>query len=238
MKSMTLLEVKNLRAAYGPLEVLHDIDVHVDEGEIVCILGHNAAGKTTLINSILGIVKVTAGEISFEGDRLDKLPTNKIMQRGFAVVPENSQVFTTLTVLENLRMGFYLKAKENFAPRLRLMYDFYPILEERQHSKAGLLSGGERQMLAVARALISNPKVLIMDSPSMGLAPKYVKQQFGTIRSLNKDLGMTVIVIEQNANMALALSHRGYVLQNGEVVLEGDAKDLLNSELMKRAYLA
>jgi branched-chain amino acid transport system ATP-binding protein len=233
-----LLEVKNIFVSYGQLEVLHGIDLDVQKGEIVCVLGHNASGKTTLINAVLGLVRIRAGEIFFQGERIDKLPTNKIMHRGFAMVPENGQVFTSLTVLENLKMGFYWKPPEDFPPKLQQIFDLYPILQERQHAMAGLLSGGERQMLAVARAIISSPNMLIMDSPSMGLAPKYVKQQFETIRNLNTNLGVTVLVIEQNANMALTLSNRGYVLQNGLIALSGDAKELRNSEEMKRAYLA
>ena len=234
-----LLEVRGLRVAYGPLEVLHGVDVDVEEGEIVCVLGANAAGKTTLIMSILGLNKIKAGSISFRDERIDSMTPNQIIRRGFAVVPENGQVFEELTVMENLRMGLYVKSSEcDFAERAAAMIELYPVLGERRDQRAGLMSGGERQMLAVARALISEPQVLIMDSPSMGLAPKYVKQQFETIRRLNADSGMTVIVVEQNANMALALSHRGYVLQSGEIVLSGPSADLLRDDHLRQAYLA
>lgn len=235
---MTLLEVQGLKAAYGALEVLHGIDLHVDAGEIVCILGNNAAGKSTLIKSILGLVTVTAGTVTFDGARIDGQKPERIIARGFAVVPENGQVFTELTVLENLKVGLFLKGDTiPLARGLDRVFSLYPVLGERQHQKAGLMSGGERQMLAMARALISEPKVLILDSPSMGLAPRFVHQQFDMLRSLNRDAAMTVILIEQNANMALALSHRGYVLQLGRIAMQGDAKDLLRNEQMKLAYL-
>ena len=233
-----MLEVRRARAGYAGLEVLHGVDLEVRQGEIVCLLGNNAAGKTTVVNVILGLVPLRAGEVAFLGQRIDGLSPDQIISRGVAVVPENGQVFTTLTVLENLHMGLYLTPRGPETPAaIRRMFDLYPVLEERQHQKAGLLSGGERQMLAVARALVSSPRMLIMDSPSMGLAPKYVHQQFRTIRQLNRDQGVTILMIEQNANMALALADRGYVLQNGEVVLAGDAKALLRNEQMRLAYL-
>ena len=233
-----MLEVRRARAGYAGLEVLHGVDLEVRQGEIVCLLGNNAAGKTTVVNVILGLVPLRAGEVAFLGQRIDGLSPDQIISRGVAVVPENGQVFTTLTVLENLHMGLYLRPRGPETPAaIRRMFDLYPVLEERQHQKAGLLSGGERQMLAVARALVSSPRMLIMDSPSMGLAPKYVHQQFRTIRQLNRDQGVTILLIEQNANMALALADRGYVLQNGEVVLAGDAKALLRNEQMRLAYL-
>ena len=233
-----MLEVRGARAGYGGLEVLHGIDLEVRQGEIVCLLGNNAAGKTTVVKAILGLVPLRAGEIAFFGERIDNLSPDRIISRGVAVVPENGQVFTTLTVLENLHMGLYLTPRGPETPAaIRRMFDLYPVLEDRQHEKAGLLSGGERQMLAVARALVSSPRMLIMDSPSMGLAPKYVHQQFRTIRQLNRHQNVTILLIEQNANMALALADRGYVLQNGEVVLAGDAKELMRNEQLRLAYL-
>jgi branched-chain amino acid transport system ATP-binding protein len=233
-----LLEVRGVRAVYGGLEVLHGIDLDVRRGEVVCLLGNNAAGKTTLVNVILGLVPVTAGTVTFLDQRVDGWPPDRIIGGGIAVVPENGQVFTGLTVLENLRMGLYLKRGDHDgAAALRRVFALYPVLEERQRQTAGLLSGGERQMLAVARALVSDPRMLIMDSPSMGLAPRYVHQQFRTIRQLNRERGVTVLLVEQNANMALALADRGYVLQNGDVALAGDAKELLRNEQMRLAYL-
>jgi len=233
-----LLEVRGVRAGYGGLEVLHGVDLAVREGEVVCLLGNNAAGKTTLVNVVLGLVPVTAGTVTFHGERVDGWPPDRIIARGIGVVPENGQVFTGLTVLENLRMGLYLKPPgHDLAAALRRVFTLYPVLEERQGQKAGLLSGGERQMLAVARALVSDPRMLVMDSPSMGLAPRYVHQQFRTIRRLNREEGVTVLLVEQNANMALSLADRGYVLQNGEVVLAGDATELLRNEQMRLAYL-
>ena len=233
-----MLEVRGIRAGYGRLEVLHGADLEVRRGEIVCLLGNNAAGKTTVVKAILGLVPVRAGEVAFLGERIDRLSPDRIIGRGIAVVPENGQVFTSLTVLENLRMGLYLAPQgQAAAAAIQRVLDIYPVLRERQHQKAGLLSGGERQMVAVARALVSSPQVLIMDSPSMGLAPKYVHRQFQTIRHLNREQGVTVFLIEQNANMALSLDNRGYVLQNGEVVLSGPAKELLRNEQMRLAYL-
>jgi branched-chain amino acid transport system ATP-binding protein len=233
-----LLEVRGVRAGYGGLEVLHGIDLEVRRGEVVCLLGSNAAGKTTLVNVILGLVPASAGTVTFLDQRVDGWPPDRIIGCGIAVVPENGQVFTGLTVLENLRMGLYLKRGDHDGgAALRRVFALYPVLEERQRQTAGLLSGGERQMLAVARALVSDPRMLIMDSPSMGLAPRYVHQQLRTIRQLNREHGVTVLLVEQNANMALALADRGYVLQNGEVALAGDAKTLLRNEQMRLAYL-
>lgn len=235
---MTLLEVRGLKVAYGSLQVLHGIDMDIEKGEIVSILGNNAAGKTTLVKAVLGLAQIVGGEISFQGERIERLPSNRIITRGFAIVPENAQVFTTLSVLENLKMGFYLKAgQEPIEPQLERVIRLYPFLTDCLHRRADLLSGGQRQMLSVARALISNPSVLIMDSPSMGLAPRYVKQQYATIKRLNQELGTTILLVEQNANMALALSHRAYVLQNGSVALSGAARDLLHNEQMRLAYL-
>jgi branched-chain amino acid transport system ATP-binding protein len=235
---MTLLELAGIRACYGPFEVLHGIDLTVNEGEIVCLLGSNAAGKSTLVKAVLGLVHVTAGTIRFAGERIDGLKPDRIIGRGFAVVPEDGQVFANLTVLENLKMGLYLKRNESaMRAALDRMFALYPVLRQKQHLKAAVMSGGERQMLAVARALISEPRMLILDSPSMGLAPKLVRQQFETIRRLNRDHAVTILLVEQNANMALALSHRGYVLQNGAVAMVGDAKELLRNEQMRLAYL-
>jgi branched-chain amino acid transport system ATP-binding protein len=233
-----LLKLKNVKVRYGALEVLHGIDLEVNQGEIICLLGSNAAGKSTLVNAILGIVHLSGGEIWFRGERIDNLRPGEIIARGFAVVPEDGQVFIDLTVLENLRMGLYLKtSKFDTDAAMEKMFALYPVLKERLRQKAGLMSGGERQMLAMARALISDPSMLILDSPSMGLAPKFVHQQFKLLRDLNANRDMTVLVVEQNANMALALSHRGYVLQNGEIVLQGDAKQLLSNEQVRLAYL-
>jgi branched-chain amino acid transport system ATP-binding protein len=233
-----LLKLKGVKVCYGSLEVLHGVDLEVNQGEIICLLGSNAAGKSTLVNTILGIVRLSGGEIWFRGERIDQLRPGEIIARGFAVVPEDGQVFTDLTVLENLRMGLYLKTSQfDVDAALERMFVIYPILKERLRQKAGLMSGGERQMLAMARALISDPSMLILDSPSMGLAPKYVHQQFKLLRDLNVGRDMTALVVEQNANMALALSHRGYVLQDGEIALQGDAKQLLSNEQVRLAYL-
>ncbi len=232
-----LLEINSLRSGYGATEVLHGIDLSIADGEIACILGNNAAGKSTLIKSILGIADVSGGTISFAGERIDRRRPDEVINLGIAVVPEGGEVFTELTVVENLRMGLYLKPRDVLAAGLERVFALYPILAERRRQKAGLMSGGERQMLAMARALISEPRLLILNSPSMGLAPRYVHQQFDTLRRLNSQQSLTVLVVEQNANMALSLSHRAYVLQQGEIVLKGGSKDLLNNEQMKLAYL-
>jgi branched-chain amino acid transport system ATP-binding protein len=225
-----LLKLKGVKVCYGSLEVLHGVDLEVNQGEIICLLGSNAAGKSTLVNTILGIVRLSGGEIWFRGERIDQLRPGEIIARGFAVVPEDGQVFTDLTVLEKT-------SQFDVDAALERMFVIYPILKERLRQKAGLMSGGERQMLAMARALISDPSMLILDSPSMGLAPKYVHQQFKLLRDLNVGRDMTALVVEQNANMALALSHRGYVLQDGEIALQGDAKQLLSNEQVRLAYL-
>jgi len=233
-----LLELKGVKVRYGSLEVLHGIDLEVNQGEIVCLLGSNAAGKSTLVNTILGIVRLSDGEIWFRGERIDQLRPGEIIARGFAVVPEDGQVFTDLTVLENLRMGLYLKTSRfDVDAALEKMFVIYPILKERLRQKAGLMSGGERQMLAMARALISDPSMLILDSPSMGLAPKFVHQQFKLLRDLNARRDMTALLVEQNANMALALSHRVYVMDQGQIQFEGTPEQLRRDPTIQQRFL-
>ena len=232
-----LLELRKVGAHYGPIKVLHDIDMVIHPGEMVCLLGGNASGKSTTLKTILGLVPVSEGEMTFIGERADTLTTAERIQRGMAVVPENRRIFPRMTVLENLEMGAYLRNdRKAIAEDLEYVFDLFPRLKERLEQKGGTMSGGEQQMLAMGRALMSRPKLILMDEPSMGLAPLFVERIFEIIKQVN-DRGISVFVVEQNANVALGIADRGYVLQTGEVVLSGLAKELLNNEAMKRAYL-
>ena len=232
-----LLELRKVGAHYGPIKVLHDIDMVIHPGEMVCLLGGNASGKSTTLKTILGLVPVSEGEMTFIGERADTLTTAERIQRGMAVVPENRRIFPRMTVLENLEMGAYLRNdRKAIAEDLEYVFDLFPRLKERLEQKGGTMSGGEQQMLAMGRALMSRPKLILMDEPSMGLAPLFVERIFEIIKQVN-DRGISVFVVEQNANVALGIADRGYVLQTGEVVLSGPAKELLNDEAMKRAYL-
>ncbi|MGL4611103.1 MAG: ABC transporter ATP-binding protein [Trueperaceae bacterium] len=232
-----LLELKQVTTHYGPIRVLNNVDMTIYPGEMVCLLGGNASGKSTTLKTILGIVGVSEGEMYFRGERADKLSIAERISRGMAVVPENRRVFPKMTVLENLEMGAYLRNNKNeIKEDLDYIVELFPRLGERMGQKAGTMSGGEQQMLAMGRALMSRPKLILMDEPSMGLAPLFVEKIFEIIKQVNQR-GISVFVVEQNANVALAIADRGYVLQTGEVVLSGPAKDLLNNEAMKRAYL-
>ncbi|HHO55029.1 MAG TPA: ABC transporter ATP-binding protein [Trueperaceae bacterium] len=232
-----LLELKKVTTHYGPIRVLHNVDMVIHPGEMVCLLGGNASGKSTTLKTILGIVKVSEGEMYFRGERADNLTIADRIVRGMAVVPENRRIFPKMTVLENLEMGAYLRDdKKGIKEDMEYVFDLFPRVQERLHQKGGTMSGGEQQMLAMGRALMSRPKLILMDEPSMGLAPIFVERIFEIIKQVNKR-GISVFVVEQNANIALGIADRGYVLQTGEVVLSGDAKDLLNNEDMKKAYL-
>ncbi len=232
-----LLEMKGVTTHYGPIRVLHDVDMVVYPGEIVCLLGGNASGKSTTLKTILGIVRVSEGEMTFRGRRADTLTTAERIELGMAVVPENRRIFPRMTVRENLEMGSYLRRdKRAIAEDLGYVFELFPRLQERLEQKGGTMSGGEQQMLAMGRALMSRPKLILMDEPSMGLAPLFVKRIFEIIKQVN-ERGISVFVVEQNANVALSIADRGYVLQTGEVVLSGAARDLLTNEAMKRAYL-
>lgn len=232
-----LLELRKVTTHYGPIRVLHDVDMVIYPGEMVCLLGGNASGKSTTLKTILGIVGVSEGEMYFRGERADKLSIAERISRGMAVVPENRRVFPKMTVLENLEMGAYLRNNKNeIKEDLDYIVELFPRLGERMTQKAGTMSGGEQQMLAMGRALMSRPKLILMDEPSMGLAPLFVERIFQIIKQVN-ERGISVFVVEQNANVALAIADRGYVLQTGEVVLSGAAKELLNNEAMKKAYL-
>jgi branched-chain amino acid transport system ATP-binding protein len=232
-----LLELRKVGAHYGAIKVLHDVDMVVYPGEMVCLLGGNASGKSTTLKTILGIVRVTEGEMTFLGESADALTTAERIERGMAVVPENRRIFPRMTVRENLEMGAYLRRdKKAIAEDMDAVFELFPRIRERLEQKGGTMSGGEQQMLAMGRALMSRPKLILMDEPSMGLAPLFVERIFEIIKQVN-ERGIAVFVVEQNANVALAIADRGYVLQTGEVVLSGPARELLDNEAMKRAYL-
>ncbi len=232
-----LLKLSHIDTYYGPIQILKDVNVEIHEGEMVCLLGGNASGKSTTLKTILGLVKPARGTIEFRGERIDGLPTGRIVTRGLAIVPENRRIFPEMTVLENLEMGAYLRhdkagIKEDMERALAL----FPHLRERLSQLGGTLSGGEQQMLAIARALMSRPQLLLMDEPSMGLAPILVERIFELIQEINRQ-GTSIFMVEQNANMALSIADRGYVLQTGRIVLADTAQNLLQNEMMKKAYL-
>jgi branched-chain amino acid transport system ATP-binding protein len=234
---MPVLELIGVDTYYGSIQVLYDINIVIDDGELVCLLGGNASGKSTTLKTVLGVCKIKKGELRLKGERIDGKPTKYIISKGVAIVPENRRIFPRLTVLENLEMGAFLRTgKEQIKKDIERMLVLFPALKVRLHNPGVTLSGGEQQMLAMARALLSNPSVLLMDEPSMGLAPVLVDQQFELIQQINRQ-GTTVFVVEQNANMALSIADRGYVLQTGTIVLADTARNLLNNEMMQKAYL-
>jgi len=231
------LEIEGLRVHWGKAEALKGISLNVNEGEVVSIVGANGAGKTTLMRTISGLKKPTSGEMKFQGKNIDHMPTHSIAKLGIAHIPAGRMVFAPMTVLDNLKVGAYLrKDKSEVARNLDAMYQHFPVLEERTRQMAGSLSGGEQQMLAVARALMGRPRLLLMDEPSMGLSPLLVAEVGKIIRDINKE-GISILLVEQNARMALRLAQRAYVLELGTIVLEGDAAELINNELVKKAYL-
>jgi branched-chain amino acid transport system ATP-binding protein len=232
-----LLELAKVTTHYGPIRVLNEVDMVIYPGEMVCLLGGNASGKSTTLKTILGIVGVSEGTMTFRGERADTLTTAQRIERGMAVVPENRRIFPKMTVRENLEMGAYLRNdRKAIGEDLEYVFELFPRLSERLDQMGGTMSGGEQQMLAMGRALMSRPKLILMDEPSMGLAPLFVARIFEIIKQVN-ERGISVFVVEQNANVALSIADRGYVLQTGEVVLSGPAKELLTNEAMKRAYL-
>lgn len=237
MGGIPILELAKVDTYYGSIQALYDIDIRIYRGELVCLLGGNASGKSTILKTILGVCRPKKGMVKLEGERIDGKPTKDIISKGVAIVPENRRIFPRLTVLENLEMGAYLRVdKDQIKKDIDGMLDLFPRLRERLHQLGITLSGGEQQMLAMARALLSNPKILLMDEPSMGLSPALVDQQFELIQGVNQQ-GTTIFVVEQNANMALSIADRGYVLQTGSIVLADTAQNLLNNEMMQRAYL-
>ena len=233
-----ILDVADLEAGYGAISVLHGVSLRVDAGEIVAMIGANGAGKTTTLSAISGLVKARGGSVSFDGSPITSVPAHQIVSLGLAQSPEGRKIFPRLSVLENLQMGAYTVrdpavAREGVSQAFRL----FPILEERRHQAGGLLSGGQQQMLAIARALMSRPKLLLLDEPSLGLAPQVVVQIFEVIQRLNREQNMSVLLVEQNARMALKVAHRGYVLETGRVTFEGPAEALLTDPRIRAAYL-
>ena len=232
-----MLEVKNLSVSYGAIEAVKDISFTVNDGEIVSLIGANGAGKTTTLHTITGLVPAKSGSMMYNGVDLLKTHNNKIVTLGMAHIPEGRHVFTRMSVEENLEMGaFSLKNQSDLKKDLDMVYGLFPRLKERRNQKAGTLSGGEQQMLAMGRALMSHPKTILMDEPSMGLSPKLVKEIFSIIRKLHEQ-GITILLVEQNAKMALSIADRAYVLETGRITMEGDAKELLNNEQVRKAYL-
>jgi len=232
-----MLEIRNLHVNYGNVEALHGINITVNKGEIVTILGANGAGKSTTLNSICGLVRAVKGEILFKGEPLHTRPAHEIVKLGIAQSPEGRRVFSTLTVKENMMLGaFTIQDKALIRQNEEWIYSLFPRLEERRGQLAGTLSGGEQQMLAIGRALMANPRILLLDEPSLGLAPILVKSIFDTVRTINKH-GVTVVLVEQNARAALKLANRGYVMEVGSVVMEDDAAALLRNPEIQNAYL-
>ena len=232
-----MLQIKNLSVSYGAIEAVKNISLTVNDGEIVSLIGANGAGKTTTLHTITGLTPAVSGEVLFNGVDLLKTSNNKIVTLGMAHIPEGRHVFTRMSVQENLEMGaFSLKDRSHKADDLAMVFDMFPRLKERRNQKAGTLSGGEQQMLAMGRALMSHPNTILMDEPSMGLSPKLVKEIFAIIRKLH-DQGITVLLVEQNANMALSIADRAYVLETGRITMEGDAKELMDNEQVRKAYL-
>ena len=232
-----ILELRGVNTHYGPIQVLRDVNMRIEAGEIVCLLGGNASGKTTTLKTILGYVSPTEGEVLLEGRRISGMPTEGVVGLGISMVPENRRLFKRMTVRENLEIGHYLRNDRTEVQKdIERVYGLFPRIKERLGQRAGTLSGGEQQMVAMARALMARPKLLLMDEPSMGLAPVLVAQNFEIIRQINEQ-GTTIFVVEQNANMALSIAHRGYVIQTGQVVLADTAENLLNNPQMREAYL-
>ena len=234
---MSMLEVKDLKVYYGMIEAIKGVSFHVEEGEVIALIGANGAGKTTILHTVSGLLNPKNGSVTFEGVDITKIPGHKIVSMGMAHVPEGRRVFAQLSVLQNLKMGAYTrKDKQEIEDTLKMVFKHFPRLEERQNQLAGTLSGGEQQMLAMGRALMSHPKIILMDEPSMGLSPIFVNEIFNIIKEVSKS-GTTVLLVEQNAKKALSIADRAYVLETGNIVLEGKASDLLNDDSIKKAYL-
>ena len=232
-----MLELRGVSTRYGPITMLRDVSLAVGRGEIACLLGSNGAGKTTLIRAILGIVRPVEGSVWFDGERIDRLRTHQVVARGIAVVPEGRRVFPRMTVEENLRMGAFAEWRAaDLAARHEHVYGLFPRLAERRNQKAATMSGGEQAMLAMGRALMSRPRLLLLDEPSLGLSPLLVEQLFEMVQTINHD-GTTVFLVEQNARKTLAIAHHGFLLQKGEIVWRGTAAELAASEVVRHAYL-
>lgn len=235
---MAILEVKGLEVYYGVIQALKGISFEVNQGEIIALIGANGAGKTTTLQTITGMIPSKAGTITYDGMDITKIPGYRLVSMGIAHVPEGRRVFAEMSVLQNLRLGAYTrKNKSEMEETIQMVYQRFPRLEERKNQMAGTLSGGEQQMLAMGRALMSHPKLIVMDEPSMGLSPIYVNEIFDIIQEINKT-GTTVLLVEQNAKKALSIADKAYVLETGSIVLSGDAKELMNNDRVKKAYLS
>lgn len=234
---MAMLEIRDLKVYYGMIQAIKGISFDVNQGEVIALIGANGAGKTTTLQTITGTLSPKSGSIFFEGTDITKVPGHKIVSLGMAHVPEGRRVFSQLSVLENIKLGAYTrKDKKEVEESIRRVYKSFPRLEERKNQLAGTLSGGEQQMLAMGRALMSKPRIILMDEPSMGLSPIFVEEVFRIIKEISAE-GTTVLLVEQNAKKALTIADRAYVLETGKIVLQGDAKELLNNESVKKAYL-
>lgn len=234
---MAMLEVKDLEVYYGVIQAIKGVSFEVNKGEIIALIGANGAGKTTILHTITGLLAPKSGSVLFEGKDITKIPGHKIVSMGMAHVPEGRRVFANLTVLQNLKLGAYTrKDKREIEDTLQMVYRRFPRLEERKNQVAGTLSGGEQQMLAMGRALMSHPQIILMDEPSMGLSPIFVNEIFDIIKEVSES-GTTVLLVEQNAKKALSIADRAYVLETGNIALEGKASDLLNNDSVKKAYL-
>ena len=234
---MAMLKVTDLKVYYGVIQAIKGISFEVNEGEVIALIGANGAGKTTILHTVTGLVEAKAGTVEFEGRDITKMPGHKSVSLGMAHVPEGRRVFSDLTVLENLKLGAYTrKDKNEVEETLKMVYKRFPRLEERKNQMAGTLSGGEQQMLAMGRALMSHPKIILMDEPSMGLSPIFVNEIFDIIKEVSAS-GTTVLLVEQNAKKALSIADRAYVLETGKIVLEGKADELMNDASVKKAYL-
>lgn len=233
---MAMLEVNNINVYYGSIHAVKDISFKVEKGEIISLIGANGAGKTTILQTVSGLLKSTTGSIVFNDQDLMHIPAHKIVSHGLAQVPEGRRVFLQMSVMENLELGAYTQPKNTIDQNLEIVFEHFPRLKERRTQVAGTLSGGEQQMLAMGRAMMSNPTLLMLDEPSMGLAPILVDEIFKIIEDLNK-AGVTILLVEQNAQMALSIANRGYVLETGKVVMTADAKDLLKDDSVRKAYL-